>query len=120
LKYKQRRKFFNIIRHKLDKGTSECLRQRGKYDLKSSIVDDGTPSYAAIVIGEWSFLNGQLKRYDDYGNISYGIFGTKAGFSSSNLLEGSDDNQQGKLDGSGDEFRDKFTIKLGINASTKF
>lgn len=91
-----------------------------KWDLKSEITEDGTPSYAAIVIGEWSLLFGTLRRYDDYGNISYGAFGSEAGYSPGELLDGSNQNQKGKdsagiTNGNGDEFRDKFTIKLGIN-----
>ena len=97
-----------------------------KYDLKSTITSDGTPSYAAKVIGEWSFLDGRLTRYDDYGNISYGVFGVKAGFSEEDLMQGSNMNQiwkdiTGTTSGNGDEQRDKIMILTGIRlASTRF
>jgi hypothetical protein len=67
-----------------------------------------------------------LTRYDDYGNISYGIFGIKAGFSKKDLLSGADKNQlwkdiTGKTNGSGkDEFRDKYTIMIGVNSAKGF
>ncbi len=41
----------------------DMVTDDAKYDLKSTKTDDGTPSYAAILIGEWSFLNGTLRRY---------------------------------------------------------
>jgi len=92
-----------------------------KYDLKSRNVDDGTPSYAAVVIGEWSIFKNRLRRYDDYGNIMYGYCGKEAGFSDSWLLVGSEVNQIMKdLDpwsetsGVGDEARDKIMIEMGI------
>ncbi|WP_133242747.1 DUF6443 domain-containing protein [Pontibacter virosus] len=91
-----------------------------KYDLKSDITSDGTLSYAAKVIGEWSFLNGTLRRYDDYGNISYGIFGVAAGFPNSDLFKGSNLNQTfknifgGTSGGFGDEKRDAYMIQTGI------
>lgn len=77
-------------------------------------------SYAAVVIGEWSFLNGTLRRYDDYGNISYGIFGKAAGFADSDLYGGSSLNQSfknifGGTSGSGDENRDVYMIQTGIH-----
>jgi RHS repeat-associated protein len=91
-----------------------------KYDLKSKITDDGTPSYSAIVIGEWSLLKGTLRRYDDYGNISYGIFGKAAGLSDSDLYSGSNINQSvknilGNTRGRGDEKRDVYMIETGIH-----
>lgn len=90
-----------------------------KYDLKSTITSDGTPSYTASVIGEWAFLDGTLRRYDDFGNISYGAFGLEAGYYESTLLMGSNINQMfkdwfGDTDGSGDEPRDVQMMKLGF------
>jgi hypothetical protein len=90
-----------------------------KYDLKSLNVDDGTPSYAATVIGKWSLYNNTLRRYDDYGNISYGTFGLYAGFNKTQLLLSSNINQWGKdmfggTSGTGDEQRDIDMIKLGF------
>lgn len=86
-----------------------------KWDLKSTITSDGTPSYAASVIGEWSFNGDRLRRYDDYGNISYGPFGLAAGFSERALLRGSNLNQVFKLDNSGDEPRDVYMIQMGFD-----
>jgi RHS repeat-associated protein len=90
-----------------------------KFDLKSMITTDGTPSYSAAVIGEWSFFNGKLRRYDDYGNISFGAFGLEAGYHKSTLLFGSNGNQLfkdwfGNTSGSGDEPRDVQMMKLGF------
>ena len=110
-----------------EKAFQKLVTDNGKYDLKSEIVKDGTPSYAAKVIGEWSLLNGSLRRYDDYGNISYGIFGKEADFSDEELYKGSDVNQMGKninpfskTSGQGDEDRDKLMISTGIFNFTKF
>jgi len=96
-----------------------------KWDLKSDIVNDGTPSYAAKVIGEWSILNGTLRRYDDYGNISYGIFGIVAGFTEQRMLDAADLNQRmkdatGKTNGKGDEDRDKYMISTGVYNANSF
>ncbi|PWG77914.1 polymorphic toxin type 44 domain-containing protein, partial [Pararcticibacter amylolyticus] len=97
----------------------DLVTDGAKYDLKSLTTSDGTPSYAASVIGEWSILNGTLRRYDDYGNISYGAFGVAAGFSQSFLFQGSNLNQlwkdiTGKTNGSGDERRDIDMMRTGI------
>ena len=97
----------------------KMVNDDGKYDLKSTIVSDGTPSYAAIVIGEWSLLNGTLMRYDDYGNFAYGIFGREAGYSKKELLERSNDNQKSKdrkgvTNGDGDDARDRKWIRIGF------
>jgi len=97
----------------------ELVTDGAPFDLKSTKTDDGTPSYAATVIGEWSLLNGTLRRYDDYGNISYGTFGKAAGFSDSDLYRGSNMNQIykdiiGKTKGNGDENRDIYMIQTGI------
>ena len=96
------------------------VTDNGKYDLKSTNTADGTPSYAANVIGEWALLHGTLRRYDDFGNISYGIFGLHAGFSREILLAGSNLNQwwkdfKGITRGSGDEPRDVIMMKLGFS-----
>lgn len=89
----------------------------GKYDLKSQITSDGTASFAAIVIGEWSLSNGKLRRYDDYGNISYGIFGVMANYSEQELVKGSNDNQRGKT--GDDEERDVKMVKKGVKIGKK-
>ncbi len=126
---------FYALRKLSNKGTysdrkkafQKLVTDNGKYDLKSVIINDGTPSYAAKVIGEWSLLNGTLRRYDDYGNISYGIFGKEADFSDDELYKGSDLNQTfknlnplSKTSGAGDEDRDKLMIKTGIYNFGKF
>lgn len=90
-----------------------------KYDLKSRITSDGTPSFAAVVIGEWSLFRGTLRKYDDYGNISFGFWGNHAGFNLSYLKLGSNINQiakdlRGVTHGMGDDGRDVFMIKLGF------
>jgi hypothetical protein len=64
-------------------------------------------------------LNGTLRRYDDYGNISYGMFGLAAGFYQDDLYRGSNFNQvwkdmTGKTSGTGDERRDVEMIRTGI------
>ena len=109
------------------KAFKKLVTDDGKYDLKSFIINDGTPSYAAKVIGEWSLLNGTLRRFDDYGNIAYGIFGKEADFSNEELYKGSDINQafknlnpNSKTSGQGDEVRDKLMIETGIYNFVKF
>ncbi len=92
----------------------------GDYDLKSNSRDNlnEIPSFAVIVIGEWSLYDGKLTRYDDYGNISYGYWGSLYGFDQETLLEAADDNQDTKNGkttvGVGDEQRDKDSINKGI------
>lgn len=118
---------FQSLQGTVDKGPfttlfgafQDLVTDDAKYDLKSDIINDGTPSYAAKSIGEWSLLNGTLRRYDDYGNISYGIFGIAAGISQKNLYSGSNLNQVwkdmgGKTNGNGDEKRDVYMIGTGI------
>ena len=90
------------------------------YDLKSNSRGNLSkiPSYAAIVIGEYSLNEGRLTRYDDYGNISYGYWGRLYGFGEEYLLKKADDNQNTKngitTTGVGDELRDKVAIMLGF------
>ena len=103
----------------------KMITDDAKWDLKSRITADGTPSYAAVVIGEWSFENGTLRRYDDYGNISYGVFGKAALFSDADLFKGSELNQKwkdfwGKTNGNGDEDRDVYMILTGIDNYNKY
>lgn len=93
----------------------------GPYDIKSKKRDntDQVPIFAATHIGEWTLLNGRLRRYDDYGNISYGYWGRLYGFSEKYLLKKSDDNQDTKngktTTGKGDEPRDKYSIVVGFS-----
>ncbi|AFC23402.1 polymorphic toxin type 44 domain-containing protein [Saprospira grandis] len=100
---------------------ANLVTDNAPFDLKSTSRSnlDKIPSYAAIVIGEWSMLNGRLTRYDDYGNISYGYWGRAYGYTTKTLLRGSNDNQikkdeSGQTDGNGDEQRDIDAIKMGI------
>ena len=117
---------FNGLNNKFFSNTQfrNLVTDNAKYDLKSLVITDGTPSYAAIVIGEWSLLFGTLRRYDDYGNISYGAFGLNGGFSKEKLLDGSNTNQLfkdwfGSTRGNGDESRDIMTIKMGFRLYEK-
>ncbi len=70
-------------------GFADLVGTDAKYDLKSAITNDGTESYAAINIGEWSLYDGKLTQYDDYGNILYGYMGHYSGFSENELLRSS-------------------------------
>ena len=91
----------------------------GPYDIKSTNRSNTSevPIFAATHIGEWTLFAGLLRRYDDYGNISYGYWGRLYGFSEKYLLQKSDDNQDTKngttTTGVGDEPRDKFSIIMG-------
>jgi hypothetical protein len=79
---------------------------------------DGAPfdiklsSYHPGRIGEFSFYNGRLVRYDDYGNMLYGACGTAFGFGQSRLLLAANVNQIMKL--GFDDAHDVFNIKRGI------
>lgn len=92
----------------------------GPYDIKSTNRSNTSevPIFAATHIGEWTLFAGLLRRYDDYGNISYGYWGRLYGFSEKYLLQKSDDNQDTKngttTTGVGDEPRDKFSIIMGF------
>jgi len=84
-----------------------------------SKVDDNAPfdikngSYHPKYIGEWSWYEGRLVRYDDYGNMLYGAIGSAFGFGGTYLQLGANINQLGK---SGlDEGRDTYSIEVGIN-----
>jgi hypothetical protein len=72
------------------------------------------PSYAAIVIGEYSFYSGRLMNYDDYGNAAFGAWGKSYGYGISTLLEGADWDQFFHT-GRGDPGRDQYFIRLGFN-----
>ena len=85
-----------------------------KYDLKSWDENDGTDSFGAAVIGEWSFDNGILTRMDDWGNISYGVLGRAVGYHLNVLVEEADDAQKRDTNTS-DDSRDVQMIKYGFN-----
>lgn len=77
------------------------------YDIKAHIFHVGK-------IGEWSFYDGKLRRYDDYGNILYGASGKAFGLSNAWLIMGAHLNQLGKT--GLDEDRDTYTVKMGFKA----
>jgi hypothetical protein len=98
---------------------SNQVTDDGPYDLKSTKrTNTEIPCFAAIKIGEWTVCGGQLRRYDDYGNISYGYWGRLYGFSENFLLKKASDNQDTKngktTTGIGDEPRDKYAIMMGF------
>lgn len=110
------------LRSDKSKAFSDLITDDAKYDLKFLNTNDGTASFAAIVIGEWSTYNNTLRRYDDYGNLAYGIFGIAAGIPPGQLIQGSNTNQAfkdifGKTSGNGDEPRDVEMMKGGINSA---
>lgn len=62
-----------------------------KRDYEDQYFDDNQPLdikqhlYHPKRIGEWSWYNGRLARYDDYGNLLYGSAGSAIGLSKSTL-----------------------------------
>ncbi len=82
--------------------------------MKSWNEDDGTVSFGAAIIGEWSFNNGILTRMDDWGNISYGVLGRAVGYHLNELVEEADDAQK-RDTGTSDDTRDAYLIKYGFN-----
>ena len=69
-----------------------------------------TTVFGARIVGEFSILHGTLRRFDDYGNISYGIY---AGFTEGELLEGANF-AQGMDTFSADPRRDQLMIQTGV------
>ncbi len=65
------------------------------FDLKSQTRGNlqQIPTYAAVVIGQYSFYNGRLMNYDDYGNAAYGAWGRAYGYGISTLTQGADIDQ---------------------------
>lgn len=86
------------------------------YDLKSQTRGNLTkiPSYAAVMIGQYSFYKGRLMNQDDYGNLSYGYWGRSYGYSSYTLKYGASWAQMGSS-GSFDPPRDAYMLKLGFD-----
>jgi len=86
-------------------------------------VDDNAPfdikngKYHPKYIGEWSWFNGNILRYDDYGNMLYGAIGVAFGFSDFYLQLGANINQLGKT--GFDDGKDTYSIDKGINKSKK-
>ncbi|ATL49388.1 hypothetical protein COR50_20625 [Chitinophaga caeni] len=96
------------------------VTDNGPYDTKSTKRSNTSdvPVFAVTYIGEWTLWGGTLRRYDDYGNISYRYWGRLYGFSEKYLLQKSDDNQDTMngttTTGVGDEPRDKYSIMMGF------
>jgi hypothetical protein len=86
------------------------------FDLKSRSRGNlqQIPSYAAIVIGQYSLYRGRLMGYDDYGNAAFGAWGRAYGFGISTLTQGADIDQIFHS-GSSDPDRDQYFIKFGFN-----
>ena len=92
-----------------------------KWDLKAQPLTD-PQSYSPAAIGEWTLHHGRLRRYDDYGNIAYGVFGTYAGFTRDHLITYASVAQRiidmdisSFLPGGGDPPRDTYYIEMGID-----
>lgn len=83
-----------------------------------SMVNDKKPldmknaAWAPSYKGEWSKYNDTFIRYDDYGNILYGVAGAAFGIDESTLLAGANLNQLKKT-GFDDE-KDSYSIKRSI------
>lgn len=86
------------------------------YDLKSQTRNNLTkiPSYAAVMIGQYSFYNGRLMNQDDYGNLSYGYWGKSYGYGLSTLKYGASWAQMFSS-GRFDPPRDAYMLKLGFD-----
>ncbi|MDA3906045.1 MAG: polymorphic toxin type 44 domain-containing protein [Bacteroidales bacterium] len=85
-----------------------------KFDLKSQARNNigAIPSYAAVVIGEYSFYKGRLMNYDDYGNYSFGAWGRAYGFGLTKLKVCASFDQLIHT-GQGDPQRDQTMIESG-------
>jgi hypothetical protein len=86
------------------------------FDLKSQSRGNlqQIPSYAAVIIGQYSFYNGRVMNYDDYGNAAYGAWGRSYGYGVRDLTQGADIDQIFHT-GKGDPGRDQYFIKFGFN-----
>jgi hypothetical protein len=84
------------------------------FDLKSQTRGNlqQIPSYAAVIIGQYSFYKGRLMNFDDYGNTAYGAWGRSYGYGISTLTLGADIDQFFHT-GSGDPGRDQYFISFG-------
>lgn len=94
-------------------------------DIKAYNKLDTEDSFHPGNIGEWSWYNGRLLRYDDYGNISFGRAAAALGIKDSHSVIGANINQFGKdlkgifgidtgTTGFGDSPRDKDMIMWGV------
>jgi len=91
----------------------QLVKTGAPFDLKSENEKDGTFTFSGRVIGEYTILSNTLRTYDDYGNISFGILGTKAGFTQDELLYSSNVAQRLST-GDDDPYRDTKMIETGI------
>ncbi|MVM35248.1 hypothetical protein GO755_34825 [Spirosoma sp. HMF4905] len=91
------------------------VRNNAPYDLK-------THGYAASDIGTVSAYNGSVYRYDDYGNINFGIAAAASGIPLSvavcgagiyQFVPGSGPVDFGNLGGCGDDRQDSAMIRMG-------
>jgi len=84
------------------------------FDLKSRSRNNLAliPIYAAIVIGQYSFCNGRLMNYDDYGNAAYGAWGRAYGYKIDHLTNAANFDQF-MHSGSDDPGRDQYFVKYG-------
>ena len=92
------------------------VRPGGDYDFKSQTRGnlDEIPSYFGTIIGEYSFYEGRLMNYDDYGNISYGAFARAYGYNLEKLKNGANAAQWLHTQ-SPDPKRDQFMLTLGFH-----
>ncbi len=85
------------------------------FDLKSQSRRNRQqiPSYAAVIIGQYSFYHGRLMNYDDYGNIAFGAWGRAYNYDLGTLTVGANIDQMFHT-GRSDPGRDQYMIKLGF------
>ena len=86
-----------------------------QFDLKSRTRrnQQQIPSFAAVIIGQYSFYNGRLMGYDDYGNTAFGAWGKAYGYDIGTLTNGADLDQIFHT-GNSDPGRDQYFIKFGF------
>jgi RHS repeat-associated protein len=95
---------------------------KGGYGTRMAIIDNYFDDNALLDIklsrfhpkriGEWSWYNGRLARYDDYGNMLYGEAGAAIGLGKLTLTTAAEINQWGKF--GTDAGRDVLQIELGM------
>ncbi|GAA4321065.1 polymorphic toxin type 44 domain-containing protein [Flaviaesturariibacter amylovorans] len=85
------------------------------FDLKSQTRKNlqQIQSFAAVIIGQYSFYRGRLMNYDDYGNAAFGAWGKAYGYGLPELTSGADIDQIFHT-GKSDPGRDQFFIKYGF------
>jgi hypothetical protein len=75
--------------------------------------------YTAVYIGEYSFFEGRLLGYDEYGNISYGAWGKQMVWGLQHLIDAASIAQRGNnavygREIAGDPPRDHLMISIGF------